>query len=511
MNNKLQLLIIALFTSILFACNDSKHEVLTDQTSNDLDEIYSTRSSQLKREFGKAFSSALGQSKALRVLLKTEALKMFNKDYEVLFLLIKDQQLENGVTVEALLSELLGGNDKLQEIIQDDPSLTIFIPELPENSFSAQIWDTDNDIPMVAIRTNQSNNIPVINVDGTEDIIPAHLIPGSPTLVVKTNERVISNQKSSDFDIYTTRIIYTDKNLKLRFWADGFDGMSNSQPVANRLVLLSIDPKIEEAYDIYQNQDGWHRDYIYYNIQPSQTRGQFDYDFKEHITTFRMEGDAMNAYNRISDQTEDPEFVPLINGDNTEANHWSDGFYEIKVIAQVNGDNGVGQIITKGFSLSPSKLFKLTYRKQLFFYILEKVELQTEQNNIKVPIINWDLDNYSAAMKLRFEEVDISETITETETFTSEFATNFSINPTFGFLEKVGLKFGASLKETRTQSVSRAYTLGSDILYDEVVNFADDVLLVRQEFSSPFIPDVYITREYSTGFCRFSIEPLRVQ
>ena len=68
------------------------------------------------------------------------------------------------------------------------PTLTIFVPELPKNSFSAALWNTDKEIPVVAVRTCISNDVPIYDKDGEEKIIKSDLIPMYPIVVLKDNE-----------------------------------------------------------------------------------------------------------------------------------------------------------------------------------------------------------------------------------------------------------------------------------------------------------------------------------
>ena len=56
----------------------------------------------------------------------------------------------------------------------------MFVPTLPENSFSAELWNTETQMPFVAIRLNTTNDVPVISPEGEIGTIPSHLIPSFP-------------------------------------------------------------------------------------------------------------------------------------------------------------------------------------------------------------------------------------------------------------------------------------------------------------------------------------------
>lgn len=75
---------------------------------------------------------------------------MIDYDYDVLYQLIKDIE-----------------NEKF-------PTLTLFVPTLPENSFSAEIWNPDIETPFVAIRCDYSSEVPIYNANGEEIILDFH-------------------------------------------------------------------------------------------------------------------------------------------------------------------------------------------------------------------------------------------------------------------------------------------------------------------------------------------------
>ena len=57
--------------------------------------------------------------------------------------------------------------------------------------------------------------------------------------------------------------------------------------------------KSVDAYNIYKNKDGWHRDYIDIMIWfQSCDKGVFVYDYKETLYSFQMKGDPNIAFQR---------------------------------------------------------------------------------------------------------------------------------------------------------------------------------------------------------------------
>ena len=100
--------------------------------------------------FAKALAVVLHENEECRDLIKTEALKKINHDYDVLYMLVKDKELNNGATLTSLMLDHISSED-LEFMIKSFPTLTIFVPSLPENSFSCDSWDIQTQIPDVAI------------------------------------------------------------------------------------------------------------------------------------------------------------------------------------------------------------------------------------------------------------------------------------------------------------------------------------------------------------------------
>ncbi|UII29884.1 hypothetical protein LVD17_16415 [Fulvivirga ulvae] len=452
---------------------------------------------ELKETFGKAFGLALTESPELRKLIKDEALKMFDNDYDVLYLAIKDVTLTEGQTVRELLLQHVDGEEELLQIENGVPLLTIFVPELPEETFSAKLWNAESVIPAVGITSYKTNDVKIIEQDGNEFVLEAQHIPAFPVVVIKENERVIHRDARNSSKVKGKA--FRAGNSEFLFLADCFDGSIKSEK-ENARITKTPDQKLLDAYNIYLNIDGWHRDYVYYNIQPTQDRGPFSYDYMEYIRSFRMNGDPVSAYSKIADQTGDPTLKTITGSPNSG---WTGGYYEFKVRVLLNAKNGVGEELITYFSALPDDLFVVEYEKKLFFYMPKITGFRSK--SVDLPLFAWDLNDYASTIKIEVEEVDLTETIVNSETRTVKFATNFAIE---GTLKKIGLKFGASLEETRSQTVSRTYTLGNDQLGGVIVNFADDVVLGPVNIL--FIKG-WRTREYETGWYGISVEPKRVQ
>ncbi|NMO22666.1 hypothetical protein HPC49_42005 [Pyxidicoccus fallax] len=495
------------------ACSPSPTE--TEPAPSVAPSVSRERRDELKTVFGKAFATALADSPSLRKLIKDEALLKFNNDYDVLYHLIKDHTLADGQSVRELLRGYFADPEQLSVIEREVPLLTIFVPQLPHDSFSAETWDTAAQIPAVGITSYKTNDVLLVDPHGEEHIIEASLVPGFPVVVIKENERVVlagGNTPSANPSAMAKqgRVLKASGTPGFAFLSESFDGSRATDKSAAR-TIWSPDQKLLDAYDIYLGTDGWHRDLIYYNISPNQTRGAFSYAFQEHVTSFQMLGDPAIAFAKIADQTGDPTMASLTEN---QSSGWTGGSFEFKVRALINAKNGIGQELVTYFPAAPSELFMMTYDpvKVSWFTFYKPRLTGTIGKNLSLPLFAWDLNDYASTIKIEVEEVDLTETTVLTESRSMKFATNFGIDPTVGFLQKIGLKFGASLEETRTETTQRTFTEGNDVLGSVIVNFADNVLTnVTIQMAAGMPWKIGTTREYATGWYTISVVPTRVQ
>lgn len=485
-------------------------------------------------DLSQSLNTSLINSYNFRELLKTEALKMFDKDYDVLLYTIQDIQLEDGQTVKSILNKNLK-NFNVDQILSSIPTLTIFIPELPENSFSASKWNL-NEVPSIAFRSSLSNNIPYLDNNYNKNVIEANQIPVFPIIVLKENERIILSKNNANKQLKNG-----DNNI-FEFWSDNFDNTegtkaakflsrtSNISKKLNSTAPIEDKDKYIEAFDMYNpiingGIDGWHRDYIYYDISPQQVRGEFKYNYQEFITNISFKNDsdglATSIYKKIADQTGDPS--------SASASGWADGYFEIKVRSLINGSNGVGEELVTGITAKPSDFFEYNYKttdptRPGGTVYLVGVRAKSTPNEIKIPSLQWDLKDYSSSIKITFEEVDISETRVETTSRVTKFAANIGVDASFDLFKifKMGLKFGANKETTQTVTNQITRNLASDELGEAIINFGDRVYIFRDPRNNIIDPSYPLKnysgrtpkieyRTYSTGYLDFNVIPLKVQ
>lgn len=501
----------------LYACEENSP---MNQTNSYIKNNNTVDKDFLKTKFGYVFAKILAEDKDVREIIRNEALKKIDYDYDVLYTMIKDKKNCMGKSIEELLLNYIS-KDSLSIIIKQCPTLTIFVPQLPEETFSAEKWDISNTIPKVAIRLSSSINTPILDEFGGKRILLANEIPLFPVVVIKENERITTNKHLQTRKITNNEL---DEN-GLTFLDSSFDNSSTKPQTKNSATRISTNinfEKLKKAYGKYPNGTGWQRDYIYYDISSESPNGPFNYSYKEFIWGFEMIGDVQGAINKISDQSGDPQFKGNIIGESNglirlSGSGWTDGEYEFQVKVYVASKTAVGNEFTTFFRIKGSDLFDVKgYRDG------DVIRVRSGQNKKvlfkePIPLFSWNLEDYSSTIKISIEEVDANEVIKNTVSSITEFATNFSFNKTLGKTLKLGAQFGGSTKDSRTVSFEKTTTLGNDELGEVIVNFGDIVLADTtksiSEWNTPYQRPNRLLRypnfspQYYTGWYRLYIAP----
>lgn len=525
----------------LNSCSKLEEESLASTNLQCTRSSMNVSNTELKSELSKALAKVLNENRDVRELIKREALKKFDYDYDVLYALVKDVKLGNGNTLKRLLANYLDEN-YLSKIENEMPTLTIFVPSLPEHSFSAESWNVETEIPDVAFRTNETNDITSYDATGKEYIINDDLIPGYPIIVLKENERVVVSTIQTK-SLESSAIMTTDQGTTLTFISDVFNNTKKYEPESLSQESYSFsndkgvyqttaniehvpsenEKKIFEAYDHFPDPNDWQRDYVYYSLTKENTQGSFDLRYKEYLIDFQILGNAEEALNRIADQTGDPKIDGKWHERRMAAGRsvmtgWSDGELEFKVTYCLGG---VGPSATSNityFRVDPYKLFKLEPEKD---YIQDKNNFRLKSVEalcipVKLPLFEWNIRNYSTSITINIAEEDLSQTIETATSYVSKIAANFTVDP-LGNIIKNGLKLGGTMENSVTNSYKITTTLESDDLGTVIVNFGDQIILSKSEKEYPSIygsgrssayrsPDY--NNKYYTGYYRIHIAPL---
>ncbi len=502
----------------LFIISCSQERLLND-TANEISSgslLDLKRDTKLKTDFAKGFAVALKESKPLRDFIKSEAIKQINKDYDVIYHVVKNKKIissdakNSSLKLHDLLLQYFD-EAQLLEIETQLPLLTIFVPELPEESFSAENWDTMTEIPLVAVRSYESNDVAIYDAEGKRYVLEAQYIPDFPVVVIKDNERIVSDRNIAQFNSLDTEVLTNpNDDVQLRLADNNFKANVTILNPGTTSSYPRVDPIHQQAYDVYKNYTpgGWQRDFIYYGLTPTNTEGGINPNYREYLTSFKLTGNPQSAYTKIA-SLQDPTLSNSAIPPNSSG--WTDGSFEFGVYLSYGAKNSnLGLETKRFFSVPPTDLFEITYVKAPGFlgnFLNYKLAIITSTKmldfynnpNYKVEFPIWNLNNFSNQWQLRFEEVDTTTTHTNTISATNKYNANFSLEPSTGILKKVGLKFGASAEQTQTNTYVSQYTDISDNLGFQEIDFEENVVNMVNGQLMP--------RKYNTGFVEFEFRP----
>ncbi|SDJ81304.1 hypothetical protein SAMN04487898_104338 [Pedobacter sp. ok626] len=551
---KTHLLMLLIF---LFSCKKEK------QQNNQFVEPPLSARQEAKIVFSKTLAIALEKEPSLRAFIKSEALKMFDNDYDVLLQMVLGKDLGQE-TVSEILFKHAPSKVALQDAIESLPTLTIMVPEVP--NFTAETWNTASEIPMVAVapESKHFNSIDLYNAKLEVTKAPYGLVPGFPVVVVKENERVaitvpsasLSSKKTSTIMNYVNSGSNTTQKYNFHFLDPAFDGTSKNSKGTNTNVSVSskgktslgpadskisrivnfpttniidynyfsLDQRVVEAFN--KNVE-WQRDYVYYGIDPAAgvVKGKFNNRYVEHIVSLKIN----KAASDLSDSPEDPVNVETYQKHKPPAPFpklWTDGAFEIRINILINAKAGAGPTLEKIFSIPGDLLYDVVYQQVPNSINWYRVSSTPKEYKLlqPEPIVAWDLENYSSQWKFVVSEFDNATTVTNIHTYSTKFATNFNFDVALGEKVKVGAKYGSSTEETEVRTHQIVTTLTSDQLGEGILEFASPIILRREDNvpydpyanggrpprdnpNGPWFVNRYITNDISGGSITLSVEP----
>lgn len=487
-------LMVPLIILMILSCG-KVHDNLSESVSNVKGEL-TVESARLA--FTHILSKAVVAEFEVRSFLKKEALKMKDNDFDVIYAFCKNDVILNGKTFKEVLIEYENYEGEIDKIEQIIPTLTILIPSLIADSFSASTWDTKTDIPFVT--TNVLNKQTVVYDGLLMGNLENDEIPATAVLVVKENERIKIPMSRS--------LNITSESFE--FVNEAFNGGRGSRipeyvPVkyTNRNKFdFEISDKIVKGFNEFPTGGGgWQRDYIYYGLKNEpNTKGPLNRSYYECISAIKITESGLAL---MMDQ-DDPRYNQEDNFENSStpgrnlrgaAKFWTDGNFEIQIDVLINDLNGAGASYSTVLSVPPDQLFDAEYSQMIISeggrlgktYVYRKlIKLHPKFYYCHIPIKEWDLEKMGSSWKISVRENDDNTIITTSETISSKVATNFGIDYNWDILEKLklGLKFGNSIEDTSTQQVSIQRTKSNDFLGDAIVNFWDAILRTNNPVSA---------------------------
>lgn len=522
--------LISLFTAIsviLSGC--SKNEITTDIEKS----LNEQKLSEVEayNEFASILSKAAYNETALRSFLKKEALKQFDKDYDVFYPWIKDCSID-GINSFELTLKKYDKNNLLKSITETIPKLTILIPDWEWlDAFSVLNWDTND--PDVAVGIASDNaTIKVYEKGELVGVIEQNQIPSFPILLIKENERmkVIKTPTRSSIGLYdfADEEFNNNNSVTTRIsWRDYYSDPIYSLPEQNNNVTAGeLDPAVLKAFEEFGDEDYFYqRDYIYYGMTKQIDSGRFNPKYKEYLYKIKFsdalndglyesgDGSFPNEYDNKGSEKSVDELRKL--------DFRIDGNLDLRFNVLIGDKSGSLSCYTFAKSINMKDLFDydrvhinmrhktlVVWRKK-YVYNIDKQCLKpkwfTIDKPLPIPLGDcWNLASKSSNIKINVEEWDSGNETEKTFSSTFTIAQNSSSETTTsGDNTSSKNGYGISSSSQIKNEVKIKSTDKTDDFADAIINYLDTIVKKKNEDGT------YEINIYSTGILDMMIFPRR--
>lgn len=188
-------LFLAVIILLLFLSCEKDHSQSTEEMLFSIEEL------SLLNVAG-AMSEALKEKEVQDFVLR-EALLQQNGEYEFLYALAKDKEVMDGVTFADVLERYDLENDGeyyYKEIVHTAPLLSIFV-YMPEYGKLSSNTELDLKVFANTVEDDLNNDEMIPNfLNGSMSMQKSGIVPEFPTVVIKENERIITNMHESKLE-----------------------------------------------------------------------------------------------------------------------------------------------------------------------------------------------------------------------------------------------------------------------------------------------------------------------
>lgn len=510
------------------------------------------------RDFSIALSKVISTNESARVLLKNEAMRQFDNDYDVLFANASGMVVADGKTFAEMIQEALGETATVEDILSLVPTLTIYVTDitwLDPDGFRADRWDTsDRRVSVTYIGTGKECEKLYANGSFIGRIEP-YTIPGGPVLIVKKNERVRAkantragvndnpyefiadafNPAMNNVDTKGSGLYYTGPYTT--GWVPG-ETAGDHSPVVTASMLNSYNPDIITAYNLFLgNPNALPNDYIFYGMTGDGTPGHLNNNVRSKIVRFKI---APNSFDALFDDTvganKDRKFSNSFSTDDNGQGYsaapstatiysklWSEGSLEINVkvfIASTDGTNQ--QFLNYYYDVTAHDLFTIksnSIKKEQWgttpikWYITWRYSITNRNATTLVEkwyypanspyLPTWDLVNNSQ-FYLIISEHDSGATESKSFTVVTKKATTTTLKlnvevPDFPVKAEIG--WNLTDEESISEVTNVSWTNGNDEIIDLGISYRDKYIDYK------ISDDQWILKTYGDDRFSFCILP----
>lgn len=482
-------------------------------------------------EFASILSKAVYARKDLREFLKQESLKQFDKNYDVLYYLVKDELIGNESFRDVLIS--FSSAAELEKIEMNVPLLNIYVSRIDIFDVLPENLDTDDtEIPIIVVKKSENalylNGINELSFDKGE-------VPNFHVFVINENSRVILPANSH----------HVGARKMMMFKSPAFDGTNKASSTDARISSSNqfVGQKAIDAFKYFYKDDGsinqkaFQRDFIYYGITPQNRTGSINHSVTEYIQYLEVNP---SAYFTISDQREDKTYnndpyilqttVERKRSGYTEAElvnkMWSVGAYNFRfeVISIPNKELAPSESMVPSIvyiPLKPQEIWNFNieytrrhstwFRRSKHTYTIDPANFTSKTVILSNPVTlgKWDISKESLTRYVRIFEEDEGIEITHEESQVMAFAhkSNFngSTKISLGLKDVVSGEQGvaggveSSTSETRSIKTITKRNQGSDALGQVKMYFYDPVIQNVTASSNTSIINTYNSGVVSIG------------
>lgn len=470
--------------------------------------------------FAETLSKIVYERQDVREFLKEEAVKQFDKNYDVLYALIKDREI-GGTTFRDLLVEY-SSEEQIATIEEHIPLLNILVPKIAIFGIEPENMDcADPEIPVAVSKTKATALY--LNGRYAADLEKGE-VPGFHTFVVNENSRVIVDA------------ITRSGEQTFTFISPNYDGSiredEEPQTRATAMTAAEVGAKAVAAYNyFYAGDSGSHsrtyqRDYIYYGITPANGNGTLNRLVSEYISFLEVDP---KAYFKIADQKTGETYEdPYIKSSQVEHKKtpyteaelidkmWTKGAYDFRF--EIFSSNTEQPVIIY-LPLKPDELWDFhttyTYRHSTWFrhskytYKIDPNKFTAKRvylRNKQISFGKWDLSQEALERYVSIYEEDKSAKYKATVKHQVTKMTSWKVagEVKYGFGKDNTSNAGGSgeVSGSTTTTDTKEYTFERDEKDDNLGS-------IKIYFFDPIIDGKsgsdYLAHTYNTGYVSFGL------
>lgn len=446
-------------------------------------------------DFAVILSKAVSSEPQLRVFLQEEALKQYDKDYDVFYPWTKECSVDGKRNFKEVLAEY-DIDGKMGEIESAIPLLTILVPDwswIGLDAFSVTSWNAIEENALVGYADENGVNVLYKNGKHIDDV-PSYVIPGYPVVMIKSNERMKASASVKggpvSFDFLDQEFDGRNEPVTKgnRYYEHNF---IVPQAATNTFSNNEIPLKDVAAYNYEVAQPLLkQRDHIYYDMTDVINTGYANFHYAERLFKCKIHPTEITAGftdDQVSPANKDwkttKHFGGKINGvpdSLTDSQLLSLNWVEGKVELQFDilaGDTAEQRFKTINFNdaFYVSRVMELYHYvwvdsfKYREYYVLES-DLVPRWIDLDFILFTWDLSEMPTKYKVAVYEYDMDTNSSYNDNLTSKLTANINL-PT-GLKTNWGITAGVDY----SRSHSFSYTQTSDNLGSFFVYYINPVV-----------------------------------